>query len=89
MVGVAQALVKAFGAGSAVLCTAAGFPCILAGFAADLGFGLGPNERGETFGHTCRFDKVVGHIDKKLKGETKAIFHQSRGEKNRLSGPKR
>ena len=65
---------------------AARLPCVLAGFAADLGLGLRPCERGEALGDTGGLNEVVGHVDEELEGQAEAVFDEARGEEDGLSG---
>ena len=71
---------------AAVLGAAAGLPGVLAGFAADLGLGLRPGERGKALRNAGGLDKVVGHVDEELEGQAEAVLDQARGEKDRLGG---
>ena len=69
-----------------ILGAAARLPGVLAGFAADLGLGLRPDQRGEALGDARSLNKVVGHVDEELEGQAEAVFNQARGEKDGLGG---
>ncbi len=69
-----------------VLGAAAGLPCVLTGFTADLGLGLLPGEGGKAFGNAGGIDKVVGHVDEELEGQSEAVLDQAGGEKDGLGG---
>ena len=69
-----------------VLRAAAGLPCVLTGFTADLGLGLLPCEGGKTLWDAGGLDKVVGHVDEELEGQSEAVFDQACGEKDGLGG---
>ena len=71
---------------AAVLRAAARLPGVLAGFTADLGLGLRPGEGGKAFRHAGGLNKVVGHVDEELEGEAEAIFNETGGKKDGLSG---
>ena len=72
-----------FGA-AAVLRFATGLPGVLAGFTADLGLGLRPDEGGEAFRDACRFNKVVGYVDEELESEAEAVFDEAGGDEDGL-----
>ncbi len=69
---------------AAVLRAAAGLPGVLAGFAAHLGLGLRPGQRGKALRHSRGLHKVVGHVDEELEGQAKAVLDQAGGKKNGL-----
>ncbi len=71
-------------AAAAVLGAAARLPGVLAGFAAHLGLGLRPGQRGKALRNARGLDKVVGHVDEELEGQAEAVLDQPRGEKDRL-----
>ncbi len=73
-------------AGVRLLGAAAGFPCVLAGFAAHLCLGLRPGERGEALRNAGGLDKIVRHVDEELEGQAEAVFNQARGEEDGLGG---
>ena len=74
---------------AAVLRAAAGLPGVLAGFAAYLRLGLRPGEGGKALRHAGGFHKVVGDVDKELKSQAEAVFHQPRRKKHRFRGAER
>ena len=69
-----------------VLGAAAGLPCVLAGFTADLGLGLLPGESGKALRDAGGIDEVVGHVDEELEGQSEAVLDEASGEKDGLGG---
>jgi hypothetical protein len=57
---------------------AAGFPGVLAGFAANAGLSLRPGEGGKAFRHACGVDEVVRDVDEELEGQAEAVFDETR-----------
>ncbi len=75
-----------FGGNLGVLGAPARLPGVLAGFAADLGLGLRPDQRGEALGDARGLNKVVSHVDKEFEGEAEAVFNEARRNKYGLRG---
>ena len=64
----------------------AGLPCVLAGFAAGVGEGLGPDELVEGLGDAGDIDEGVAYVDEELEGEGEAVAEEAGGDEDAVGG---
>ena len=60
----------------------AALPGVLAGLAADVGYGLGPDEVGEGLGDAGAVDEGVADVDEELEGEGEAVAEEAGGDED-------